>query len=528
MSSGLAIEFEDVFAGRPAQLESRARRLQWTADAIERAADALRDLVDDQVSEATDEVGESAAEAARGLRRAYRRYSGTASALTTFAVELAPVQERARAAVDDADFHQERIYSREADLGDLNNKIVQTEAAGRSADELRDQLWNASDDIAASNRHIHDARAALYAARDQIWDAADRAIREIETAIEHGADSFGDNWNQFWGGVGDVLSAVGEWLGEVLKPVVDWLVQAISELVSELVVLLMVVVAAALIGLVFTLFGPLGLVVLGLALAAGIVALALSEQAGSPQLVRKWDDTTPDSLEARDYQSLMMQLAQQDLHGKEEFSEIRVVAVHDEHGNIVSWRVQTPSTQVWSPFNTDGAMNDLRTDLMLSLFPEMRTQYEEAVWQAMTDAGVFESDAPIMFTGWSLGGMMAGEMATDPRVADRVESVFVAGSAIDKHYSDMPDGVRVTQIKNGIDPVHTLEFVGLDPIDEFAEFDPDWQEYRPLSWPMHDATMYGDTAEYFLPEPRPGDEIFFTGEDGAYEEVYVAQYTRGS
>jgi len=529
VASGLAIEFEDVFAGEPDELERRAHRLQATASAIERAADALRDIVDGQISQATDALRDSADEAARGLRRAHRRYGGTATALTTFAVELGPIQDTARAAVEDADYHQDRAYRLEGGIDDLDNAITLAEAKGESTTSLTRERRATYDDIAASREHVDSARAALYDARDRIRDAADRAIREIETAIEHGADSWGDNWDQFWGGVGDVLSAVGDWLGTVLAPVLDWLGQALSALVSSLVVLLMVVIAAALIGIVFTAFGVVGLLVLGLVLAGLIVALAVAEQAGSPQLRNSKTETTRDEFEARDYEGLMKQLALQDEHGKDSLTEIRVVAVHDEDGNIVSWRVQTPSTQNWGPFNTDGAMNDLRTDLMLSLFPEMRTQYEAAVWQAMTDAGVFESDAPIMFTGWSLGGMMAGELATDPRVADRVESVFVAGSAIDKHYGDMPDGVRVTQIKNGIDPVHTLEFVGLDPVDRFAAFDSDWQEYRPLVWPMHDAAMYGEQAEHYLPEPRPGDGIFFAGEgDGGYEEVYVAQYSRGS
>jgi hypothetical protein len=190
--------------------------------------------------------------------------------------------------------------------------------------------------------------------------------------------------------------------------------------------------------------------------------------------------------------------------------------------------VQLPSTQNWSLTNTDGALNDARTDAMLSLFPGVPTQYEEAVWDAMTQAGVFESDAPIMFTGWSLGGMMAGELATNPRVEGRVQSVFTAGSAIDKHYSDMPDGVRVTQINNGLDPVHTLEFLGLDPIDR-VRVDGDWRTYRPLTWPVHHAGMYGAEAERYLPEPRRGDEIFFAAEGaGGYEDVYVADYTRGS
>jgi hypothetical protein len=217
-----------------------------------------------------------------------------------------------------------------------------------------------------------------------------------------------------------------------------------------------------------------------------------------------------------------------DSQGGEDLTQIRVVAIRDSEGNVISWRVQLPSTQNWDPLNTGGALNDARTDAMLSMFPGVPTQYEQAVWDAMTEAGVFESEAPIMFTGWSLGGMMAGELATYPRVADRVESVFTAGSAIDKHYSDMPPDVRVTQINNGIDPVHTLEFLGLDPID-YVRFDNDWQTYRPLTWPMHDSGMYGAEAERYLPEPRPGDEIFFAGEGaGSYEDVYVAEYTRGS
>ena len=85
----------------------------------------------------------------------------------------------------------------------------------------------------------------------------------------------------------------------------------------------------------------------------------------------------------------------------------------------------------------------------------------------------------------------------------------------------------MTQINNGIDPVHTLEFVGLDGGD--VRFDGDWQTYRPLTWPMHDSGMYGAEAERFLPEPRPGDEIFFAAAgSGSYEDVYVATYTRGS
>lgn len=532
MSSGLAVEFEDVFAGRPAELEARSRRLQSTADAIARAADALRDLVDDQRSRATAALEESAVEASAGLRRARRRYGGTATALTTYAVELGPIQEGARAAVDDADFHQARAYRLQGELDDLRNDITRAEAEGAPTDALYDELWSTSDGAAFSAGEVEAARRALQQARQDIWDAADRAIDAIETAIEHGADSWRDNWDQFWEGVGDFFELVGEWASQVLSVVVEALQELLSALVSALVVALLLVVGLLVVGLVFVLFGVVGLLVLAAVLAIALLALAIGEVIAKPQQVsggHRKPKPGDDALEARDYQGLMTDLAEQDEQGAlDDVTQIRVVAIRDANGNVISWRVQLPSTQNWNPLNTDGALNDARTDAMLSMFPGVPTQYEQAVWDAMTEAGVFESDAPIMFTGWSLGGMMAGELATDPRVADRVESVFTAGSAIDKHYSDMPPDVRVTQINNGIDPVHVLEFVGLDPVD-YVRFDGDWQTYRPLTWPMHDARMYGAEAERYLPEPRPGDEIFFAGEgSGSYEDVYVAEYTRGS
>lgn len=539
MTSGLEWEFEDVFAGRPTELESRARRLQTTADAISQAADALRDLVDDQRSEATDALEESAAEAAAGLRRARKRYGGTATALTTFAVELGPIQTDARAAVQDADFHQARAYRLEGGLDDIRNDIALAEAEGSPTDALYEELWTASDGAAYSAGQVEDARRALNRARQDIYDAADRAIDAIETAIEHGADSWGDNWDQFWEGVGDFFEMVGEWASQVLSVVWAGLQELMSALVSALVVALLLVVGVLLVGLVFAFFGVVGLLVLAAVLAIALLALAIGEVIGTPRQTRAdrestaptgdpTEDARNDREEARDYKGLMEDLAEQDGQGGDTRTQIRVVAIRDADGNIVSWRIQLPSTQNWNPLNTGGALNDARTDAMLSMFPGVPTQYEQAVWDAMTEAGVFESDAPIMFTGWSLGGMMAGELATDPRVADRVESVFTAGSAIDKHYSDMPPDVRVTQINNGIDPVHTLEFLGLDAGD-YVRFDDDWQTYRPLTWPMHDATMYGAEAERYLPDPRPGDEIFFAEEgSGGYEDVYVAEYTRGS
>jgi len=526
--SALSVEFEDLFDGRPDDLESRARDLGRTAEAIASAALALRNLVQQQHSLSTDAAGTASSEAAAGLQRAQDRYQGTSTALVTYAVELGDIQREARAAIEEGDAHLSQIPLQEAEIHDLENALTLAVAKGESTSTIEDRLGEARSALSAAMGAAEDARQTLTSARRRLWDAADRAGDQISTAIEEGADSFGDNWNQFWEGVGEVFAIVADWAEGVLAAIVFELAEMVSALVSAAVVAVMILVGVVALGFVYLTLGGAGLLLLIALVSASLMTMAIRELMAPPVVQRTDRFEVSDDLEPRDYRDLFGELAAQDGAGGEDYTEIRVVAVRDASGEIVAWRVQLPSTQQWSPSNTDGPLNDLRTDVMLSMFPELQTQYEQAAWQAMTDAGVFDSDAPIMFTGWSLGGMMAGEMATDSRVSDRVESVVTAGSAIDKHYSDMPPDVRVTQFNNGIDPVHTLEFFGLG-IDDYLRLDQDWQTYRPLSWPMHDATMYGDAAERYLPEPRPGDDIFFAGEgDSGSEEVYVAEYTRGS
>ena len=547
MTTGLEWEYEDVFAGRPDELGLRARQLQAKAEAISRAADALRDLVDGQQAQSIAALQGSADETVAGLRRARRRYGGTASALTTYAVELGPIQATARAAITDAESGQESAYRLQGELDDLRNTITRAEALGDPTDALKEELWSTGEAAASAAGQVEAARRTLNQARQDIWDAASRAIEQIETAIEHGADSFGDDWDQFWGPIGDFFKMVGEWATGVLAVVWEGLRVLLIASTLALLAAVLLIIGFQVVGLVFAVINVVGLIVLSNLLATSLLVLAMAEMLRKPKQVSgDHESTAPigdpeadaqlDEDEARDYQGIMVDLADQDENGEDGKTEIRVVAIRDAEGNVISWRVQLPSTQNWDPLNADGALNDLRTDVMLSMFPGVPTQYEQAVWDAMTEAGVFESEAPIMFTGWSLGGMMAGELATDPRVADRVESVFTAGSAIDKHYSAMPPDVRVTQINNAFDPVHTLEFVGLEPID-YLRFDNDWQTYRPLALAVqdsgtvtpHDAVMYGGVAERILPDPRPGDEIFFAEPGaGSYEDVYVSTYTRGS
>ncbi len=106
-----------------------------------------------------------------------------------------------------------------------------------------------------------------------------------------------------------------------------------------------------------------------------------------------------------------------------------------------------------------------------------------------------------------------------------MQSVVTAGSAIDKHAGEIDPSVRVTQVNNRWDPVHTLEFVGYGPNDVPG---PNWQTYHPVDIRIHDANMYGELADDLVPEVRPGDEIFFADDlKNTHEEVYEMVYSRG-
>lgn len=146
-------------------------------------------------------------------------------------------------------------------------------------------------------------------------------------------------------------------------------------------------------------------------------------------------------------------------------SVVRVVTIHavDEHGEpmygpdgqpVLVYRVHIPSTQQWTPGGTSA--NDVTSDLVGKMAPWQQTQLERAVEDAMTRAGVPEG-ASVMLSGWSLGGITAGNLAADPEFAARydVAAVVTAGSSID----DAPIGLNthVLDVSHSQDPVPRTE-----------------------------------------------------------------------
>jgi hypothetical protein len=137
--------------------------------------------------------------------------------------------------------------------------------------------------------------------------------------------------------------------------------------------------------------------------------------------------------------------------GEEELSNIRVI---QSAGPPPSWIVQIPSTQVWDPHG--GAIsNDLTSDI--AAMQGGQTALSQAVKDAMAAAGISPTD-PVMLEGFSLGGITAGLLASDPDLGYNVTHVVTAGSPIARF--DIPDDVQVLSMEFNEDPVARLDGQG--------------------------------------------------------------------
>jgi len=146
---------------------------------------------------------------------------------------------------------------------------------------------------------------------------------------------------------------------------------------------------------------------------------------------------------------------QVDLIGGDTQAVVDVARIVDENGNV-SWIVTLPSTEDWVIGGDKGAPNDLDADLMLILYPELRSQYEAAVLKAMDQAGIPQGD-PVVLTGWSLGGILGGSLIESHAGGYNYAGLVCGGSPID-HMAIPPD-IPVLQVKHTLDPVHRLDMI---------------------------------------------------------------------
>jgi hypothetical protein len=137
----------------------------------------------------------------------------------------------------------------------------------------------------------------------------------------------------------------------------------------------------------------------------------------------------------------------------------RVVGVD----GVERWVITLPSTQDWNaPGAADaGAVNDNGGNLTMLLTPELASQYERAVLVAMEKAGI-TSDDPIMFVGFSQGGILAGLMAQKHSDEYNVQAVLVAGAPIEAFR--IPGDVSVLAVEHVTDLVPVADMhVGPNP-----------------------------------------------------------------
>jgi hypothetical protein len=141
--------------------------------------------------------------------------------------------------------------------------------------------------------------------------------------------------------------------------------------------------------------------------------------------------------------------------GGDQRAVVDVAKVTHEDGSV-AWIVTVPSTQDWVLGGDKGASNDLDADLVLHLFPGLRTQYERGVLDAMAQAGIPPED-PVLLSGWSLGGIGGGRLIESDVGGYRYEGLICAGSPID--HMAIPQDVNVLQVKHTMDVVHRTDLI---------------------------------------------------------------------
>ncbi|GAA1941740.1 hypothetical protein [Agromyces allii] len=194
-----------------------------------------------------------------------------------------------------------------------------------------------------------------------------------------------------------------------------------------------------------------------------------------------------------------------------------VVDIMRVEGDPPRYIVTLPSTQDWQvagvffgeDMNGDGAVNDLDTNIVLRLFPEVRTQYERAVLEAMRQAGIQPTD-PVLLVGFSQGGILAGHLAANRSDEFNFQGVLAYGAPIDD--MAIPPKTEVVSMQHHDDVVHTLDLTPSPPdtdtwstYSEPVPIDPITGKPYPQA---HDNEAYRQTALRLQAEDGTVDDGF--------------------
>lgn len=514
-------------AGRPHEVDGHGATYINTAAAIEDAITLLRRIRDQDttISKAIDRIREDAGSVSEEIGMATERYSVTGVALVDYAAEL----QASQAEADDA-IERYRAASANLDAAESDSSTTAHEQAKA------------------------DARTDWEAAIQRRDDAAEDAVSKIHAIISDA--EINDSW---WDDVTGFFSEALAWIGDAIEAVLEFLAKAVLAIVSVLAAVALLVAAllagpimaillvTAAIGIIAwvisggsnafleALFntGDLGAaVVAGLlqtvdGLFPGIIDWLVNTDIGTPEFQRSHDHNPYERVHPMTSGDMLAALMQGNLDVDNQYGDIlaeygldgsnssmvTVTAVTGPDGEV-RYRVNIPSTQQWLP-GSDG-INDIGSDANAK-FGDAQTQLEQAVIDAMDRAGIEPGDS-VLLTGWSLGGITAGNLAADPDFAAtyNVDAVVVSGAPID----DIPIGTDIPVLSfehtggsgSMPDPVPWLE----NPAGDYHGDDPNRTNVRVD--PPSDAPFV----------PHSGDAYTFTAQDqgdtgGSPADVWAEQ-----
>ncbi len=174
-----------------------------------------------------------------------------------------------------------------------------------------------------------------------------------------------------------------------------------------------------------------------------------SGPAGASQARLALDKTRPASVS-----ELIANCALIDTMGGDRRAVVDIAKVTTAHGDE-AWVVTLPSTKDWVvPDGDMPAPNDLDAILALALMPGAASTFSRGVVEAIAQAGI-PAGAPVLLVGFSLGGMVAADLARSGVGKPSVEGVVAAGAPIDM--ASDPAGIPVLSLEHEGDVIPTLD-----------------------------------------------------------------------
>jgi hypothetical protein len=217
-----------------------------------------------------------------------------------------------------------------------------------------------------------------------------------------------------------------------------------------------------------------------------------------------------------DLESLVLTMGEIDALGAEDEAVIRVITVP---GTPPTFTLVIPSTQQWIP-GGDGVPNDIVGNLNIVLGDsQLLHNADQALAAAQAqyarDTGYTGpmSQAPVMVSGFSQGGIASGEFAEQYGDRYNVTQVVTVGAGLGR--ADIADDVSVIAYESPDDPVPGLDAARNDP--RFDTIDGD----NGGGLASHNAARYARLAAEEGRPTRPNNlDTFFGDTDGAYVTDY--------